>query len=70
MEYPKAACCNFRRIKAGQAWGDYRKKVRQFSRHQRLTAEQAAELAKLKEQATKERESFHEHLADETLEHQ
>jgi hypothetical protein len=63
------SCCSFRKIKAGQAWGEYKDYVRRLSKHQTLTSEQQKRMTSLKEIARTEREAFREHCADESLEH-
>lgn len=64
-------CCSFRKIKAGQAWGDYVNYVRRLSKRIGVqpTEAEKARIAELKQVATKERQAFRDHMADETLEH-
>ena len=64
------SCCGFRKVKAGMAWGEYRSFVRRLSRFREISEAEKAELARLKEASTREREAFREHCADESLVHQ
>jgi hypothetical protein len=65
-----ASCCGFRKVKAGQAWSEYRDYVRRLARKQdTLSESQRDRMAKLKGIATSERQAFHDHCADESLEH-
>ena len=63
------SCCGFRKVKAGMAWSEYRALVRQLSRRSTLTTDQRTRMDRLKEIAANERQSFHDHCADESLVH-
>lgn len=69
MQTKLASCCGFRKVKAGMAWSEYRALVRRLSRFRSISDEEKAELARLKEIAANERQAFHDHCADESLEH-
>jgi hypothetical protein len=64
-----ASCCGFRKIKAGMAWSEYRAQVRKLSRFRTISETEKVELTRLKEIAANERQAFHDHCADESLEH-
>lgn len=63
------SCCSFRRIKVGQCGNDLRHFVRQKSAFQKLDETELAELAELKRRLASEKQTFEEHIHDETLEH-
>jgi hypothetical protein len=63
------SCCGYRKVRAGMAWSDVRKYVRMKSKFKTLRPEEKEELARLKEQAKREREAFHAHMDDESLVH-
>ena len=66
-----ATCCGYRKIKAGQAWGDYVGYVRRLSKRIGVqpTEAERTKMADLKAQAASERDAYRAHCADETLEH-
>jgi hypothetical protein len=67
------SCCAFRKLKAGQCWGEYTSYVRRLStklgRGVKPNEEQIVEMKRLKDMAARQREAYRDHMADESLEH-